>query len=121
MPRFGVTEKKEAELVRRMAACGVREDELEESFIRGGGPGGQKINKTSSGVYLKHGPTGLEVKMQEGRSQALNRFLARRRLCELIEARELGNQSPEALKAEKIRKQKARRKRRSKRAESAEE
>lgn len=114
MTKFGVTEAKEAELRARMEALGVREDDIEESFVHGGGPGGQKVNKTSSAVRLKHTPSGLEVKSQQARSQALNRFYARRRLCELLEARKLGDDSPEAKKAAKIRKQKARRKRRTK-------
>lgn len=112
MPSFGVTQKKEDELRRRMVACGLLEADLEERFVRGGGPGGQKINKTASAVQLTHTPTGLEVKMQKARSQSLNRFYARRRMCELLEAQQLGHESPEAKKAEKIRKQKARRKRR---------
>lgn len=112
MPRFGVSPQKEAELLRRMEACAIRETDLVESFIRGSGSGGQKINKTASCVQLTHRPTGLEVKVQEARSQALNRFFARRRLCELIEAQTLGKESPEALRQAKIRKQKKRRKRR---------
>ena len=95
-----------------MKACGLREGDLEERFIGGRGPGGQKVNRSSSCVYLRHKPTGLEVKTHQARSQALNRFYARRRLCELLEARTLGDQSPEALEREKTRKQKARRRRR---------
>ena len=113
MPRFGVTPQKEAELLRQMEACGICEADLDESFVRGSGSGGQKINKTSSCVQLSHRPSGLEVKVQEARSQALNRFFARRRLCELMEERTLGKKSPEALRQEKIRKQKKRRQRRS--------
>ena len=112
MPSFGVSPQKEAELLRRMEACAIREADLEESFVRGSGSGGQKINKTSSCVQLFHRPTGLEVKVQEARSQAMNRFFARRRLCELLEEQLLGKQSPEALRQAKIRKQKKRRKRR---------
>lgn len=114
MPSFGVTPQKEAELRARMAACKVRETDLEERFLTSSGPGGQKVNKTATCVVLRHGPTGLEVKMQKARSQALNRFYARRRLCELVEAQTLGEQSPQAIQREKIRKQKARRKRRTK-------
>ncbi|MCF6284509.1 MAG: peptide chain release factor-like protein [Candidatus Hydrogenedentes bacterium] len=114
MPRFGVTPNKEAELLRRMEACEIREEDLAESFIRGSGSGGQKVNKTASCVQLTHRPSGLEVKVQEARSQALNRFFARRRLCELMEEKVLGKKSPEALRQEKIRKQKKRRKRRAK-------
>ena len=115
MPRFGVTAKKETELLERMAACGLDETDFEEHFVRSGGPGGQHVNRSATCVYLKHTPTGLEVKMQRARSQSLNRFYARRRMCELVEARTLGDASPEARRQEKIRKQKDRRKRRQKR------
>jgi len=118
MPRFGVTPQKEAELLRRMEACAIQEADLQESFIRGSGSGGQKVNKTASCVQLLHRPSGLEVKVQEARSQALNRFFARRRLCELMEEKTLGKKSPEALRQEKIRKQKKRRKRRVKPSET---
>jgi protein subunit release factor B len=117
MTRFGVSDKKETELFQRMEACGLRDADCDESFVRGGGPGGQKVNKTASAVYIKHRPTGLEVKMQQARSQSLNRFYARRRLCELLEAqqaKESGATTPEQTKADKIRKQKQRRKRRTK-------
>lgn len=113
MPRFGVTSKKEAELLQRMAENAIEEKDLTETFVRGTGPGGQKVNKTSSGVHLKHDPTGHEVKMLQERSQSLNRYYARKRLCELLEAERLGSESPEAKRTEKLRKQKARRKRRS--------
>ncbi|NLE28414.1 MAG: peptide chain release factor-like protein [Phycisphaerae bacterium] len=109
---FGVTEQKANELRSRMSACGLRESDLIESFVRSQGPGGQKVNRSSTCVYLKHLPTGLEVKMQETRSQVLNRFYARRRMCELLELRLLGKESPELLEQAKIRKQKARRRRR---------
>ena len=112
MPKFGVTPRKEEELLARMAACGLREGDIEERFVRSGGPGGQHVNRSATCVYLKHGPTGLEVKAQQARSQGLNRFYARRRLCELIEQAALGEASPEARRRAKIRKQKARRKRR---------
>ena len=114
MSRFGVTPDKERELLARMERCAIREEDLDESFVRGGGPGGQKINKSATCVALKHTPTGLSVKAQSARSQALNRFYARRRLCVLMEERLLGKASPEALRQEAVRKQKARRKRRTK-------
>ena len=82
---FGVTRKKQDELEGRMAALGVREADIEEKYVRSSGPGGQKVNKTASCVYLKHIQTGLEVKMQRERSQGLNRYYARKRLCELVE------------------------------------
>ena len=110
---FGVTQKKQEELEARMAALGLREEDIQERYVRSSGPGGQKVNKTASCVYLKYLPSGLEVKMQRQRSQGLNRYYARKRLCELLEHEQLGSKSPAALKAEKIRKQKQRRRRRS--------
>ena len=107
-----ITDKKQAELNKRMAECGLNDSDIEETHIKGSGPGGQKVNKTSSCVQLKHRPTGIVVKMQKERSLQLNRFFARRKLCELIEQSQ-GTKTPEQLKAEKIRKQKQRRKRRS--------
>lgn len=72
-------------LARRMKKLGIREDDLEEDFVRGAGPGGQKINKTSSTVQLRHLPTGLEVRCQRERSQVMNRHWARVELCERLE------------------------------------
>jgi len=112
MISFGVTPQKAQALETRMASCGIQEKDLEERFVRSSGPGGQKTNRTATCIYLEHLPTGIQVKMQQARSQALNRYYARKRLCELIEAQELGDQSPTAKKREHIRKQKARRKRR---------
>ncbi|HOZ49511.1 MAG TPA: peptide chain release factor-like protein [Candidatus Hydrogenedentes bacterium] len=112
MPDFGVTPEKRRELLERMAACGLREEDLDERFVSSGGPGGQKVNRSATCVQLCHRPTGMDVKMQRARSQALNRFYARRRLCELLENRALGADSPEAKARAKARKQKARRKRR---------
>lgn len=113
MPKFGVSEQKENALLRRMETCRLKESDIEEKFIRSGGPGGQHVNRRATCVYLKHTLTGLEVKMQQERSQSLNRFFARRRLCELLEA-ELGDgKTKEQLKQDKIRKQKKRRRKRS--------
>jgi protein subunit release factor B len=109
---LGVTEKKQRELDARMAASGIREQDLDEQFVHSSGPGGQRVNKASSCVWLTHRPTGLQVKMQKDRSQRLNRYHARKRLCELMEAKTLGESSPAARQAAKIRKQKQRRKRR---------
>lgn len=95
-----------------MLQCGLLEGDLKETFVRSGGAGGQKVNKTSTCVHLKHIPTGLAVKVQKSRSQGLNRFYARRQLCELLENKQLGKDSPEAKRIEKIKKQKGRRKRR---------
>ena len=112
MGRFGVTPGKEAELAARMERCGLLEGDLDESFVCASGPGGQKVNRTATAVRLLHRPTGIEVKAQEARSQALNRFFARRRLCERIEACMLGADSPEAKRVARLRKQKDRRRRR---------
>ena len=96
-----------------MAACGLREADLEEQFMTARGPGGQKTNRTATAVRLRHMPTGIEVKWSTERSQGLNRFFARRRLCELLEAMRLGRQVPAAREAARIRRQKKRRARRS--------
>lgn len=90
---FGVSQKKLNELRERMKRCGIREEEIEEKFVRSSGKGGQKVNRTSTCVYLKHIPTGIEVKCQKTRSQALNRFFARRILVEKIEERLFGKES----------------------------
>jgi peptide chain release factor len=111
---FGVSSEKEAALKAAMDGLGIRDADLVERFLRSSGPGGQNVNKVSTAVYLKHLPTGVEVKMQEARSQALNRFLARRLLVEKLEARILGRQSAEQQRIEKIKRQKRRRSRRAK-------
>jgi len=118
MINFGITERKAEELVWRMQACGLQEKDIEETFVRSGGAGGQHVNKTSTCVHLKHLPTGLAVKFQKSRSQSMNRFYARRQLCELLENSQLGKDSPEAKRIEKIRKQKSRHKRRRKQVSS---
>ena len=90
------------------------EEDIDEKFIRSGGKGGQRVNKASTCVYLKHRPTGIEVKCQKERSQALNRFLARRILTNKVEALRLGRLSEERKRIEKIRRQKRKRSRRAK-------
>lgn len=112
MSRFGVTEKKERELWERMQALGIRESDLEEEFIRSSGAGGQNVNRVATCVRLKHKPTGLEVKTQKSRSQSLNRFFARRRLCELLEAQQKGVHGTIHVKTVRAHKQKDRRRRR---------
>ncbi|HRR42713.1 MAG TPA: peptide chain release factor-like protein [Syntrophales bacterium] len=109
-----ITPAKERALQERMKRLGISEDDIRETFIRSSGPGGQKVNKTSSGVYLVHLPTGLSVKCQQSRSQAVNRFLARRLLADRIERIQKGVVEAERMRVEKIRRQKKRRSRRAK-------
>ena len=97
-----------------MKELGVDETDLDEKFIRSGGPGGQNVNKVSTCVQLKHIPTGITVKIQENRSQGVNRFLARRSLVNKIEELQSDKPTKEQLKIAKIQKQKKRRKRRTK-------
>lgn len=111
---FGVSSQKNKALRDKMETLGIREGDLVEKFIRSRGAGGQNVNKVSTCVYLKHVPTGVEVKIQKERSQAMNRFLARRRLAEKIENIISGKASEEQQRREKIRRQKRRRSRRAK-------
>jgi protein subunit release factor B len=112
MSPFPVSPEKETHLQQRLAALGIQESDLQEWFIRGGGPGGQKTNKTSSTVCLRHKPTGLEIRCARERSQSLNRFLARRELCDKIAAKIHGEKTKREQAIEKIRRQKRRRSRR---------
>ncbi len=112
MSAFPVSAEKEAQLLRRMAALGVREADIEESFVRSGGHGGQNVNKTSTCVMLRHRPTGLQVKCQATRQQGLNRFLARRLLLDKIEERQRGFVAAKRDEIERIRRQKRKRSRR---------
>ena len=110
MYTFAVSNEKNLWLQRKMAELSVREEELEEKFIRSSGKGGQHVNKTSTCVYIKHLPTGVEVKCMKERSQSVNRFLARRELIEQLEGM-AGGTSKRELAEQKLRKQKSRRKR----------
>ena len=112
--KFPVSPKKGKALVRKWEKLSIKEKDVLEKFVRSSGRGGQKVNKTSTCVYLKHLPTGIEVKMQQERSQALNRFLARRLLADKIERKILKKKSEEEQRRAKIRRQKRRRSRRSK-------
>ena len=112
MTESTVNAGKEKLLLERMVKLGIRESDLREDFIRGSGRGGQKLNKTSSCVQLFHLPTGIQIKCQQTRLRSLNRFLARRELCEKIAERIHGEQSARQQEIEKIRRQKRRRSRR---------
>ena len=114
MSEYPVSEKKIRQLEEKMLALGLRGSDFQESFIRSGGAGGQNVNKVSSCVWLKHLPSGLEVKCQQERSQAMNRFLAKRLLVEKIESQIRGKQSQHQKEIEKIRRQKRKRSRRAK-------
>ncbi len=114
MSKFGVSMDKEQALFKKMKELGIEEDDLDEKFIRSGGPGGQNVNKVATCVQIKHKPTGIIVKIQDDRSQGVNRFLARRSLVSKIEERTSDKPTKEQLKIAKIQKQKKRRKRRTK-------
>ncbi len=114
MATFGVSKEKEEALRKRMESLEIFEIDIVEKFVRSSGKGGQKVNKTSTCVYLKHLPTGVEVKCQRERSQAINRFVARRILADKIEHMIRGKESEERKRIEKIRRQKRKRLKRAK-------
>jgi len=106
---YGVSPEKELALRERMERLGIFEKDLEEKFVRSGGHGGQNVNKVATCVQLRHLPTGLEVKCQQERSQALNRYLARRILADKLERAIQGKKSEEERRIAKIRRQKRKR------------
>ncbi len=109
-----LSQSKREQLLEFMKRMGVLEADLTENFILGSGKGGQKVNKTASCVQLIHEPSGISIKCQRGRSRELNRYYARKELCEQLEERKLGALSRRRQAAEKIRRQKRRRSRRQK-------
>jgi protein subunit release factor B len=114
MASFPVSSDKEKQLAERMQSLGVREQDIDEQFVRSSGAGGQNVNKVSSCVMLLHRPTGIQVKCQQERSQGLNRFLARRLLLDKIEAKLTGAITAQQQKIAKIQRQKRKRSRRAK-------
>lgn len=112
--KSNVTPEKEKSLHDKMESLGIKESDIIERFVRSQGHGGQHVNKTSTCVYLKHVPTGIEVKCQQERSQSMNRFFARRILIKKIENMILGKESDEQQLIEKMRRQKRKRSKRAK-------
>ncbi len=111
---MAIKKEKQEELQSRMEKLGIEEDDLSEKFILGSGKGGQKINKTYSCVYLKHKPSCIEIKCQHSRSRELNRYTARKMLCERLEELIFKEKSEKKKAIEKIKRQKRKRSKRAK-------
>lgn len=109
---MSISKEKKELLEKRMEELHISEDDLIEKFILGSGSGGQKVNKTSSCVYLKHLPTGIELKCQKARLREMNRFFARKELCEKIAHQIYQEKTKKQKEREKLRQQKKRRSRR---------
>ena len=114
MPNFPVSPDKWNALEARLLKLGIRDQDLDEHFVRAGGPGGQHVNKVATCVVLRHRPSGLAVRCQEERSQGLNRYRARVRLADKMEEMLLGAASRRRQEIEKIRRQKRKRSKRAK-------
>ena len=114
MPDLPVSSEKLAALQADLLRLGIKEEDLEESFIRSGGNGGQNVNKVSTCVVIVHKPSGMMVRCQQERSQGMNRFLARRLLADKIAEKIHGEISKKRAEAEKVRRQKRKRSRRAK-------
>ena len=112
MNRFGVSEEKARALQERLARLGVLDEDLSERFIRASGPGGQHVNRVATCVRLRHRPSGIEVRVQRERSQGLNRYLARVRLCDRMEAKILDQKTEEEKRRARIRRRKRQRSKR---------
>jgi peptide chain release factor len=112
--RFNVSNIKAQALKQKMQQLGIKEQDIDERFILSSGKGGQNVNKVSSAVYLRHRPSGIEVKCQSERSQVLNRFLARKRLSDKIEQAQNLSQSEHKKRIAKIKRQKRKRSKRAK-------
>src|SRR3954467_12060722 len=112
--QFPVSSDKARELRERLDRLGIRDEDLEEQFVRSGGKGGQNVNKVATCVVLLHRPSGIQVKCQQERSQGMNRYFARKLLADKIENDPRGRQSAQQQDFERVRRQKRRRSRRAK-------